>query len=228
MISVAVRLFVLVVLVLVPAASNASAQSSCPTVSVSCVGTNGWCEPPFYFLASVANGDPTQKISFEWTVANGQIVAGQGTWVIKVVGNRVNKTFYRDGKLVTEVWEQRDVTVSVKLVGAASHCTGTVASLSLVDERGMVQPAKVVEEFGNLSANEVKRRLDSFANHLRNHPGATAYIVSEGRWSQADRTIQYLVTRGVDAGRITYVSKNRTKRLNVKLYLVPQGSAPPS
>ena len=227
MISVAVRLLVLVVLVLVAAASNASAQSSCPSVSVSCVGTNCY-EPPFFFLASVANADPTQKISFEWTVANGQIVAGQGTWVIKVVSNRVNKTFYRDGKLVTEVWAQGDVTASVKLIGAPPECTGTTASISYIDERGMVLPPKVVEEFGNVSANEMKRRLDSFANHLRTQPGATAYIVSEGRWSQAKRAMDYLVgTKGIDDERITYVSKSRTKRVHVKLYVVPAGSLPP-
>lgn len=206
-----IRLIAIAVLALGPMASNGIAQSSCPTVSVSCAGTNCY-ESPFFFLASVANADPTQKISFEWTVANGQIVAGQGTWAIKVVATPVNQT----------------VTASVKLIGAPPECTGTTASISYIDERGMVQPAKVVEEFGNVSANEVKRRLDSFANHLRNHPGATAHIISEGRWSQAERSIHYLVSKGIDVGRITYVSKNRTKRLNVKLYLVPQGSTPPS
>ena len=137
MISVAVRLFVLVVLVLVPAASNASAQSSCPSVSVSCIGTNK-CEQPLFFLASVSNLDPTQKISYEWAVANGQIVFGQGTPVIKVVGNPVTKTYNRDGRLVTETRAECDVTASVKLIGAPPECTGTTASISFIDEREMV------------------------------------------------------------------------------------------
>lgn len=217
----------IVALALVAAASNGSAQSSCPTVSVSCAGSNCY-EPPFFFVASVANADPRQKISFEWTVANGQIVAGQGTWVIKVVGNRVNKTFYRDGELVTEVWEQRDVTASVKLVGAPPDCTGTVASLGFVDERGMVPPVVLVEQFGNISFKDTKTRLDSFAYQLQNQPGATAYIVSEGNWPQAKRAMDYLVgTKGIDDGRITYVSKSRTNRVNVKLYVVPAGAVPP-
>lgn len=220
------RLVVIAVLTLGPTAANGIAQSSCPTISVSCVGKNCY-EPPFFFLASVSNLAPTQKISYEWTVYNGQIVAGQGTWVIKVVGNRVNKTFYREGKLVTEVWDERNLTAAVKLIGAPPECTGTVASVSLIDERGMVPKPKVIEEFGRISFKDTKTRLDSFAYQLQNQPGATAYIISEGSWSQVERAIQYLVTKGIDGGRITCLSKNRTKRLNVKLYLVPPGSALP-
>ena len=228
MISVAVRLFVLVVLVLVSAASNASAQSSCPSVSVSCIGTNK-CEQPLFFLASVSNLDPTQQISYEWAVANGQIVFGQGTPVIKVVGNPVTKTYNRDGRLVTETRAECDVTASVKLIGAPPECTGTTASISFIDEREMVPKPNVIEEFGNISFKDTKTRLDSFAYQLRQQPGATAYIVSEGNWPQAKRAMDYLVrTKSLDDERITYVSKSRTKRVNVKLYVVPAGALPPS
>ena len=206
-----IRLIAIALLAVVATASNGLAQSSCPTVSVSCVGTNCY-EPPFFFLASVSNLDPTQKISFEWTVANGEIVAGQGTWVIKVVASPVNQT----------------VTASVKLIGAPPECTGTTASISYIDERGMVPKPKVIEEFGSISFKDTKTRLDSFAYQLGNQPGATAYIVSEGNWSQAKRAMDYLVgTKGIDDGRITYVSKSRTKRVNVKLYVVPAGALPP-
>lgn len=191
-------------------ASNGIAQSSCPTVSVSCVGTSCY-EPPFFFLASVSNADPTQKISFEWTVANGQIVAGQGTSAIKVVGNRDNGT----------------LTASVKLVGAPPECKTTTASMSLIDERGMVPPAKLIEEFGNVSADEVKWRLDSFANHLRNQPGAMGYIVSDGKWLKAKRAVEYLLTKGIDAERLRYVPGNKKKLLVIKLYVVPSGAVPP-
>jgi hypothetical protein len=92
----------------------------------------------------------------------------------------------------------------------------------------MVPKPKVIEEFGNISFKDTKTRLDSFAYQLRNQRGATAYIVSEGNWPQAKRAVDYLVgTKGIDDGRITYVSKNRTKRLNVKLYVVPAGALPP-
>ena len=206
-----IRLIAIAVLVLGATVSNGIAQSSCPTVSVSCASTNCY-ESPFFFLASVSNPVPTQKISFEWTVANGQIVAGQGTSLIKVIATPVNLT----------------VTASVKLIGAPPECTGTTASISYIDERGMVPPAKVIEEFGNISFKATKTRLDSYASQLQNQPGATAYIVSEGNWPHAKRAMDYLVgTKGIDDGRITYVSKSRTKRVNVKLYIVPAGALPP-
>jgi len=205
------RLIAIAVLALVATATNSRAQSACPSVSVSCVGTNKWCDPPFFFLATVSNTDPKQKISFEWTVANGQIVSGQGTSVIKVVGNLVNKT----------------LTASVKLIGLVPECTGLVASVSLVDWGRMAPPPVVVDEFGNVSADEVKWRLDSFAIHLLHQPGAMGYIVTDGKWSKAKRAIEYLVTKGLNAERLRYVPGNKKKLLVIKLYLVPAGAVPP-
>jgi hypothetical protein len=206
-----IKLVAIAVLALVATASNGMAQSACPSVSVSCVGTNKWCDPPFFFLASVTNTDPTQKVSFEWTVTNGRIVAGQGTSVIKVVGNRDN----------------RSLTASVKLIGAPPECTGTVASISLIDAQGMAPPPKVIEEFGNISLKDTKMRLDSFVYQLLNQPGAMGYIVSDGKWSQAKPAIQYLLTKGINAERLRYVPGNKKKLLVIKLYLVPAGAVPP-
>jgi hypothetical protein len=84
-ISILMVIFVLLT-VDVTAQSTQSPKTHCPAVSVSCGGNNCY-EPPFFFRADVSNADPTQKISFEWTVSDGQIVAGQGTSIIKVVGN---------------------------------------------------------------------------------------------------------------------------------------------
>ena len=201
------------------------AQDKCPRVMVSCVGTNG-CEPPYYFLASVTNGDPTQKISFEWSVFNGRIIAGQGISVVKVVANQVTRTFNRNGKLVTEVRNQGSLTASVKLVGASPDCKDIAASMTFVDESDLVPPVVLVEEFGNISLNDVKMRLDSFASRLRNAPGSMGYIVSDGKWSKAKPAIEYLVTKGINAERLRYVpGKNKLPR--IKLYVVPAGAVPP-
>jgi len=73
----------------------------------------------------------------------------------------------------------------------------------------------------------VKWRLDSFAIHLRNQPGAMGYIVTDGKWSKAKRAIEYLVTKGLNAERLRYVPGNKKKLLVIKLYLVPAGAVPP-
>jgi hypothetical protein len=221
-----IRLVAIAVLALGPMALICMAQDRCPRVFVSCVDTNG-CEQPYSFLASVTNADPTQKISFEWSVFNGRIIAGQGTSVIKVVRNQVTRTFNRNGKLVTEVQDQGSLTASVKLVGASPDCKDIAASLTFVDESGLVPPVVLVEEFGNISMNDVKMRLDSFASRLRNAPGAMGYIISDGKWSKAKRAIEHLATKGINADRLRYVAGNKNTLLRIKLYLVPAGAVPP-
>ena len=150
--------------------------------------------------------------------------------MIKVVRNRVTKTFNRNGKLVTELRNQGGLTATVKLIGATPECDRqVVASMSLLSEEGMVPPPKVIEEFGNISFKDVKPRLDSFFYQLRNHPGAMGYIISEGRWRYAKRAMDYLVkTKGIDSGRLKYVFKNTSNLFVVKFYIVPAGSVPPS
>jgi hypothetical protein len=213
--------------------TNTFAQSSdvanrpCPSVSVSCVSSKYCFEDPYEFRADVSGASSDLKLSFEWTVVGGRIINGQGTPQITVVGDRTRRMVSHEGRWVEEMVLD-PITAVVKLTGGPAECAMKLtASISFLNERN-VPPISIVDEFGRLSFQPVKPRLDNFAMLLRNHPLATGYIVSEGEWPLEKRAMVYLVeTKQIDAARLHYVQRNKTKDLNIKLFLVPPGATPP-
>lgn len=215
-------------------ATNAFAQSSnapnatCPVVSVSCVGGKTFChEDPYAFRAEVSGASPDLTLSYEWTVIGGRIISGQGTQQITVIGNRSHKVVvYRDGRFVEEMVLD-PYTATVKVTGGPAACDNkSTASISLIIDPP--PPILIVEEFGRLSFQQLKPKLDNFARVLRNAPGATGYIESEGKWTLKERAMAYLVaTQELDPARIGYGERAKKKELNVKLFLIPAGAVPP-
>lgn len=207
--------------------SSDAANRACPSVSVSCVSGKSCYEDPYSFRADVSGASADLTLSFEWTVIGGRIISGQGTPQITVIGNRSSKlVVYRDGRFVEEMVLD-PYTVVVKLTGVPAACGNkTTASMSLIVDRP--PPITIVEEFGRVTFQQLKPKLDNFARALHNAPGATGYIVSEGKWPSQKRAIEYLVeTQKLNASRINYVERIKTKKLNVKLFLVPAGATPP-
>lgn len=100
-----------------------------------------------------------------------------------------------------------------------------------------------VDEYGDISFESEKGRLDSFAEQLDRHShkdpnyeDTSAYIVVyAGRRARAGeagaraaRAKEYLVKeRGIDPVRITAVDGGHREELTVELYLVPPGEKPP-
>ena len=224
---------IVVMLICVTTFGNAAPESinksdtQCPVVSVSCVSSNRCYEDPYLFRADVSGVSADLKLSYEWTVIGGRIISGQGTPQITVIGNRSRKErVFRDGGWVEETILD-PYTAVVNLTGVPAECRDkSTATVSLIIERP--PPVSIVEEFGRLSFQQLKPKLDNFAGVLRNSPGSTGHILSEGKWTLKKRAMAYLVeTQELDPARITYGERAKTKEPNVKLFLVPAGAALP-
>ena len=98
-----------------------------------------------------------------------------------------------------------------------------------------LQGARLIDKFGSIKSNDEKARLDNYAIELHNDPTSMGYIIVYGRTSRpgeakkrADRIKQYLVYyRGIDMGRLVSLDHCFLSKLEVRLYIVPQGAKPP-
>ena len=104
------------------------AQHACPQISVSCSPYFKEGEP-ITFVASVNGGNPNAVPSYNWTIAAGRIIEGQGTSSIKVDTAGFGRTF----------------TATVRISGFDQSCP-TTASCSMLG--GLpVQPAFLFDRY---------------------------------------------------------------------------------
>jgi hypothetical protein len=186
----------------------------CPTVSVS---GGDLVQPgqPMTFTANVSGGS-TADVTFNWSVSAGTITSGQGTPSITVD---------------TTGLAGQNINASVRIGGFPPTCvcnpegnaTGSVA-----------QPPtpELIEEFGKLSNDEVRARLDAFFSTLQNNPTDQGYIINYGPdrdVTARERLIRNHITlRRFDASRITIVRGGNTGTgINTRLFRVPAGAENP-
>ncbi len=107
-----------------------------------------------------------------------------------------------------------------------------------------VPPLQKFDEYGDITFNDEKARLDNYAIQLQNQPGAQGYIIAYGTCAgdglcthkscivaqkRAERAKDYLVnTRGIDAGRIVTVDGGCRSAVDVELWVVPTGATAPA
>jgi hypothetical protein len=93
------------------------------------------------------------------------------------------------------------------------------------------------DTYGNIARNDVKARLDNFANALQEQPGAQGYIIAYGgrrgvageAQRRADFARDYLVnTRGIEAGRLVTIDGGFREEATTELWIVPTGAQPPT
>ena len=97
------------------------------------------------------------------------------------------------------------------------------------------QNARLFDQFGAVTSNEEKARLDNYAYELNNDPSSTGYVIVYGRTSRpgeakkrADRIKQYLAYyRHIDMRRLVSLDHCFLTRLEVRLWIVPRGAKPP-
>jgi hypothetical protein len=190
----------------------------CPTVTVSCAATVEAGQETTY-TANVSGGDPNVTPTFNWTVSAGTISSGQGTSSITV------ETAGAGGQ---------SVTATVDVGGYSRECrTSDSCSASLAKR---IEASKG-DEYVVINSGEEKARLDRYAAALQQEPSAQAYVITYGgRTSRPDvarkageRVRDHLVlTRGLDAARITLIDGGRRENPATELWIVPPGAMPPT
>ncbi|MDQ3258298.1 MAG: hypothetical protein M3R15_31175, partial [Acidobacteriota bacterium] len=191
----------------------------CPKLTVSCP-TEVNVGQPITFTANVAEGDPSVTATFNWSVSAGTISSGQGTSSITVDTTGLGG---------------QTITATVNISGYDASCAASKTCSTQVVRAAA--PARKVDEYGNISFNDEKARLDNFAIALQNEPGSQGTIIGYGgrvgragaAQARADRARDYLVnTRGIDAGRIQTIDGGFRDALTVELYVVPAGATAPT
>ncbi|MCS6874924.1 MAG: hypothetical protein NZM17_09640 [Pyrinomonadaceae bacterium] len=161
------------------------------------------------FTANVVGGTQ-ETVTYNWTVSQGRIISGQGTSVIRVS---------------TEGLERTNITARVTIGGLCENCPNTAEETGSVTEKPGISP---FDEFGPAPNDDVRGRLDNFFVALGNDPTATGYIVIDGPKREADRREalirNHIRFRKFPAQRITIVRGDTTARtVYTKLYVIPAG-----
>lgn len=195
-----------------------SAQSYCPTVTVSSPD-EGTSTAPVIVTANVNGGDANVAPTYNWTVSAGTISSGQGTSVIEIDTTGI------DGQ---------SVTATVDVGGFSRECRTSNSSTTSIRANPM---ARKFDEFGAVATGDEKARLDNYLIELQNDPTATGYvIVYGGRVSRVGdaktaikRMVTYMIrTRMMDATRITTMDGGFKEDATRELWIVPMGAAPPT
>jgi len=189
-------------------------ECSCPTLSVN--GPSAIVAPgtPITFSASTS-----ADVTYNWSVSAGTISSGQGTSSISV-----DTTGLSSGS---------NVTATVEIAGASlcADCPRTSSATADVAVE-KVNP-RLVDEYGKLSNDDVKARIDGFYTTLNNDPTAKGYIIIYGTPAQIKaaraQINKAIAFRKYDASRVTIVEgPPQGDEVQVKLYLVPAGANDPT
>jgi hypothetical protein len=188
----------------------------CPNVFITCPDRVE-IDQPVTFTSSLTGGSGNVTPNFNWTVSAGRIVEGQGTSSIKVD---------------TAGLAGQTLRATLSMGGYPLDCSATCSISFPVPFKG-----KKFDEFGELSRNDEKARLDNYAIEMQNDPSSTAYVIiyppQSGRSGQVQtqktRIVDYLVnSRGFNAARIVTIIGPPRGDMTVELWIVPQGAPPPT
>jgi hypothetical protein len=191
----------------------------CPSISVSCPAPTA-PGVPATFSADLTGGTPGRTPAYRWTVTGGRIASGQGTSTVTVD---------------TAGLAGQELRATVEVEGYGPRCSGSCAT-SILAPPPPPPTSHPFDEYGDISRDDEKARLDNFANELQANPSAQGYyVIYSGRdtrpgaaMRRAEQAREYLVrTRGIDVSRIVIVDGGARGDFGVRLWIVPAGAAPP-
>lgn len=193
---------------------------TCPTIDVSGGGVVE-AGTPMEFRASLTGGSDTSGVTYNWRVSAGTI-SGDATGS----SITVDTTGLSNGTNIT-------ATVEVTGPGLCESCRMLSGS-----ETGSVtrKPiARLFDEFGPLSNDDVKARIQNLYVELGNDPGAQGYIINYGtdrEVARREKQIRDAITfLNLDASRVTLVNGGanpRGKGVWTKVWIVPSGADNPT
>lgn len=192
-----------------------SPEKICPTVSVSCPNDPKLGEP-FEFRATIAGGDSTVIPTYNWEVANGDLIEGQGTPTIRV---------WASGR--------QGVTATLRVGGFDRVCIHGTASCSTPSIHDPMPPPQKIDSYGLLRFDQVRAKLDRFASVLMESPGAMGFIrgfshienKTGGALKAAEDAKRYLVEKfAIEKDRIRIDDGGTQEEFMIELWLIPQGS----
>ena len=143
----------------------------CPRITVS--GPAGiTMQGETMIFEAMVTGMPQNLIEYEWSVNQGEIIEGQGTAKIVVVGGEPGS----------------NVTATVRVRGVPAKCSGTASETAGVATGPVCNMP--LDDYGKISWNNERARLDGFILQMKNNPGVTGLIsiyLAEGQTLETEK-----------------------------------------
>ncbi|HKS26438.1 MAG TPA: hypothetical protein VJS44_01400 [Pyrinomonadaceae bacterium] len=197
---------------------------SCPVILVQCPETALEDEKTLTFKAIVTGVGPDDKLTYNWTISGGTISKGQNTSSIEV-DIKLDRT---DSRLAS-------LTATLEVGGLPKDCANKASCTTEVAR--MIGCPSAFDQYGAISFEDEKARLDNFGIQLMNELSARGFIIAyggrisyEGQASErARRAKDYLVSvRNLVDERIVTVDGGYREDATVELWLVPQEATEPT
>ncbi|HXH69690.1 MAG TPA: hypothetical protein VNI60_05000 [Pyrinomonadaceae bacterium] len=185
----------------------------CVCADVSITGPSGLIKAgeTMTFTANVSGGNVA---TYNWSVDNGEIISGQGTNTITVQ---------------TTATTTGNVTATLNTTGDCPECARTVTGIGSISAPIIFVQ---VDEFGPLSNDDVRNRLDSFFVELQNNPNDQGVIINYGSARNVARreTLirNHIRFRNFDASRIRFERGAEEPTIRTRLIRVPPGAEQPT
>lgn len=171
---------------------------------------------PISFTANVTGVTKDLTFKYEWKTSAGTISSGQETPSITI-----DTTGLAGGT---------NVTAEVRIKGLYDNCVDTASEVGGIISQPVCRC--IIDEFGKLSNNEVKARIQALFVALENEPTAQGYIINYGtdeeigvREKQIQKAIIFLE---LDANHLTVVRGGENPRgergVWTKAWIVPTGA----
>jgi len=211
--------FIVLLMALASVVRAQTPLTPCPTVEIDGLGEVDQ-GTVLVFIARVVGTIPARKHDFKWTVSAGTITSGQGTESITVDTTGLGGV---------------EIIATVELSTASPACKGSSSRPTKIKPPIVCWLA--FDEYGDITFEDEKARLDNFAIQISNEPGASgAILMFAGRETFKNETAERLAraksylanVRHIDPNRIVTYDCGFTQELNLRLWVVPVGLTPPS
>jgi PKD-like domain len=188
--------------------------SFCPKVEVTGGGVVSAGEP-MNFTVNLTGSTNIASLEYEWKVSAGTIASGQKTASITVDTTELNGGI--------------NITAEVKIKGLSNMCVNTASETGSIMQR--IGCGRPLDEFGSLSSNEIKARIQSLYVELGNNPEGQGYIINYGtdeeianRERQIQKAIRFLK---LDANHVTIVRGGENPNgagVWTRIWIIPPGA----
>lgn len=184
-------------------------NSDCPVIRIS---GGGKVQPgqPMIFTANISGLSADLPLKYTWEVSTGTISSGQETPAIEIDTTGLNRV---------------NITATVEIKGLPEKCLRTASETGTVFGGG---PPREFDQFGKLTGNEIKARIQNLYVELGNIESGKGYIINYGtdkeiaaRERQIRKTIKFFK---FDENRVKMVRGGASPRANgvwSKIYIVP-------
>jgi len=185
----------------------------CVCADVSITGPSGLITAgeTMTFTANTSGGNVG---TYTWSVDNGEIISGQGTNTITVQ---------------TTAGQTGNVTATLDTTGDCPECAKTTTAVGSIETPAV--PVQV-DEFGPLSNDDVRNRLDAYFVELQNNPNDQGVIFNYGSARDVARreTLirNHIRFRNFDATRIRLERGGVEPTVRTRLIRVPPGAEQPT